>query len=70
MSSSQLKLARCPRSLAATLAALPSMSRIPIRSIVSRLLQQRLTATSRLYRPCRSSRSLHSARLRARYASW
>ena len=32
----------------------------PIRSIVSRLLPQRSTATSRLYRPCRSSHSLHS----------
>ena len=31
----------------------------PIRSIVSRLLPQRSTATSRLYRPCRSSCSLH-----------
>jgi hypothetical protein len=29
----QLKLARCPDSLAASLAALPSMSLIPIRSI-------------------------------------
>ena len=32
----------------------------PIRSIVSRLLPQRSTATSRLFRPCRSSLSLHS----------
>ena len=36
----------------------------PIRSIVSRLLPQRSTATSRLYRPCRSSRSLHSSETR------
>ena len=32
----------------------------PVSSIVSRLLPQRSTATSRLYRPCRSSQSLHS----------
>jgi hypothetical protein len=32
---------------------------IPNRSIVSRLRPQRSPATSRLYRPCRSSHSLH-----------
>ena len=92
-----LKLVRCPRSLAPTLVTLPSMkhkcgshlipfaplklARLlacsvlplslmpvrlgpfylvrPLRSIVSRLPPQRSTATSRLYRPCRSSHSLH-----------
>jgi hypothetical protein len=34
----------------------------PISSIVSRLLPQRSTATSRLYRPCRPPQSLHSTR--------
>ena len=46
-------LARCfPRSFTFYVAD-------PISSIVSRLLPQRSTATSRLCRPCRSSRSLH-----------
>src|SRR6266480_7313554 len=40
----------------------------PIRSIVSRLLPPRSTATSRLNRPCRSSHSLHS-RTRNRFCS-
>src|SRR5439155_13774223 len=60
----------CPVLVPATLAALPSTRAIPNRdvfhvafpkrSIVSRLLPQRSTASSRLYRPCRSSHSLHS----------
>jgi len=33
---------------------------LPAGSIVSRQLPLRSTATSRLYRPCRSSHSLHS----------
>src|SRR5437870_5630570 len=82
----RLKLARCPHSLTASLAALPSMSLIPFaplylgssrrarplprgltghvahpfRSIVSRQLPPRSTATSRLNRPCCSSLSFHS----------
>jgi hypothetical protein len=42
------------------LSVCPSMSLAPRSSIVSRQLPLRSPATSRLYRPCRSSHSLHS----------
>src|SRR5262249_22210595 len=58
--SAPLKLARCPHSLAASLAALRSMSLIPSAPLKLARFPLSLVATSRLFLLCRSSLLLHS----------
>ena len=55
-----LKLARCPHLLIASLATLPSMSLIPFVPLYLARSHSARPLPSRLHRPCRSSRSLHS----------
>ena len=52
-------LGRIPTDQCSPSGGFPARRIHPIRSIVSRLRPQRSTATSQLYRPCRSSHSLH-----------
>jgi hypothetical protein len=53
-------ISAAPAALDHYLVALPAMSLIPVAPLYLGCLPQRSTTTSWLYRPCRSSQSLHS----------